>query len=366
MKVLMLLHNLRVSAGVSSYVMNYFRAIDHSKIQMDFAIWRDIPSPYYEEIRKAGSKVFILPPIKKIAKHIEECERIISSEKYDVIHDNTLLISYPIMYVAQKYGVPVRLLHSHNSKLGETKTKELRNKIFIPLLKMTATDYAACSGLAAKAMFGSNQYNLIPNIIMDQHFEYSEERRSFIRHTMGIDNKIIIGSVGRLAIQKNPLFALDVFKALLKTNPRLEYWWIGSGPLDQAFNDRIKELGLDRQVRAMGSRDDVVDLYQAMDIFFMPSVFEGFGIVAVEAQTMGLPTIVSDVVPHEVMFTDLVKFISIDKGPDNCARELEQQIKDIKPRRGYLYELGKSPFSCKNAGEHLLSLYNKMIVKKTN
>lgn len=130
-KVLMLLPNLRVSNGVASFAMNYFRNLNHDEVQMDFAIYSDVQTPYYEEIRKQGRRIYVLPSIKRIDLHIKCCLDILNQGQYDVIHDNTLIITLPMMWCAMLKRVPVRILHSHNSKLGETKKKEIRNKAFL-------------------------------------------------------------------------------------------------------------------------------------------------------------------------------------------------------------------------------------------
>ena len=365
-KVLMLLHNLRVSAGVSSYVMNYYRSVNHNRIQMDFVIWKDVPSPYYKTIEEFGSRVYVLPSLKNLHQHIKMCEQIIKDGHYDIIHDNTLLISYPIMRIAKKHNVPVRILHSHNSKLGETPIKEIRNSLFLPLLKATATDFAACSGLAAEAMNTTDKYTLIPNVILDDNFAYSTDKRTITRRKMRVEDKIVIGSVGRVAEQKNPLFALDVIRELIKGNESVEYWWIGSGPMDQEFKNKIEELGLEKHVKALGSREDVADLYQAMDLFFMPSRFEGFGIVAVEAQTMGLPTVASSVLPQEIVFTDdLVTFVDLNESIEKWAIIINNQLQRSDERKSRIPELQRSLFSCKNAGKRLEKLYLGLLLSKS-
>lgn len=331
---------------------------------MDFVIWKDVPTPYYETIEEYGSRVFVLPSLKNLFEHIKTCEQIIKNGHYNIIHDNTLLISYPIMKIAQRHSIPVRILHSHNSKLGETPIKEIRNSLFLPFLKATATDFAACSGLAADAMNTTDKYTLIPNVILDNNFVYSTDKRKIIRSKMHVEDKIVIGSVGRVAEQKNPLFALDVINELVKKNESIEYWWIGSGPMDQEFMNKIKVLGLGDHVKALGSREDVADLYQAMDVFFMPSKFEGFGIVAVEAQTMGLPVVASSVLPKEIVFTDLVRFIDLNESIEEWARNISSQILRSNRRKSRIFELERSLFSCKNAGQRLESLYCDLLLSK--
>jgi len=361
--VLMLLHNLRVSAGVSSYVMNYFRTIDHMKIHMDFAIWNDVDTPYYKEIESKGSKVYVLPSVKNISTHVKMCQEVLQKGHYDVIHDNTLMISFPLMKEAEKAHVPVRLLHSHNSKLGETRAKEIRNKLFLPLLKETSTDYAACSKLAALAMFGDLYYDFIPNVVSAEKLNYSSEKRRVIRKELGAGEKVIIGTVGRVAAQKNPLFAIDVIESLMEKDPNVEYWWIGSGLMDKELAYRVQNSKYKERIRLLGSRDDVPDLYQAIDVFFLPSLFEGLPVTGVEAQVMGLPSVLSDTITKEVVFTDLVKFVDLRESVEYWSKVLLEQIKRVPSRRSYIEELRNSPFSDQKAGAYLAQIYEKLIKK---
>lgn len=175
-KVLMVVPNLRVSNGVASYAMNYFRALDHDRVHMDFCLIDDIDSPYYQEIKDAGCKYYILPKIKKPVTQIQECRRILKAGKYDILHNNILLGSILLMQCAKTEHVPVRILHSHNSRLGETDKKEKRNALFVPLIKRAATNYAACSKLAAQALFGEAEYDFIPNIISEKRVAFTEKK----------------------------------------------------------------------------------------------------------------------------------------------------------------------------------------------
>lgn len=120
-RVLFLVGNLRPSNGVTSFVMTYFRNIDHNKFVIDFALLNDVKTPYYKEIKDLGGKIYILPPIKKIGSHLKRCKQILESEDYQIIHDNLLLSSIPMMYRAYKRKIPVRILQSHNTKLSSIK-----------------------------------------------------------------------------------------------------------------------------------------------------------------------------------------------------------------------------------------------------
>ncbi len=364
MKVLMLVPNLRVSNGVASFAMNYFRRLDHAAVRMDFALCRDIDTPYYEEVKQAGGRIFILPPVKNIGKHLAACRKILRDGHYDVVHDNSLLVTLPMMLCAKAAGVKVRLLHSHNARLGETAKKERRNKLLAPLLVYAATDYAACSGEAARALLGDRPYRFIPNVISAGRIVFSKEKRTEVRRAMGVEDKIVIATVGRAAPQKNPLFALDVIRALSASVPNLAYWWIGSGPMNSQLQDAVKERGLEKTAFVLGSREDVPELYQAADIFFLPSLFEGLPVTGVEAQAAGLPCVLSDTITREVVFTDLVRYLPLDAPLETWTQALRDQITRIPERRSHRAELENSPFSDQNAGRHLEAIYRELLAEK--
>ena len=363
-RVLMVLPNLRVSNGVSSFVMNYYRELDKTQIHIDFAIYADVESPYYAEIKATGSKIFVLPALRYITQHYIKCKEILANEKYDIVHDNSLLITFPMMMAAKKEGVPIRILHSHNSKLGETKFKEKRNRLLLPLLFKQVTEYTACSKLAGDAMFGDKLFTVIPNVIDPKENQFDEVKRSAIRQSMQAEDKFIVITVGRAAYQKNPFYAMDVFKKVLEIEPNAEYWWIGSGPLDSELRAYVKEKNLEKHTRLLGSRTDVKNLYQAADCFFLPSVFEGLGIVNLEAQAFGLPCILSDVVPHEVAYTDLVTFVSLKEDIEIWADKILSVVHLNPNRLVYNQKLKESNFSSKQAGESLTLLYKELFAKK--
>ena len=358
-KVLMVLSNLRVSNGVSSYAMNYFRELDHTVIHMDFVVFNKWDNPYEPEIEAAGGRVFLLPPLRNTRQHIKACKRILRDGHYDIIHDNTLLLTYPIMKLAKKY-VPIRILHSHNSKLGETKKKENRNAFFLPFLRKQANAYAACSDLAAKAMFGDADYTLIPNVVDAGNYHFDAAIRTCVREKMGASGKRIIATVGRVAEQKNPIFALDVFELVADREPKAEYWWIGSGPLDEKVAEYARGLRHSDQVKLLGSRNDMRDLYQAIDLFLLPSRFEGLPVTGVEAQAMGLPCVISDTVTRELVYTDLVKFVSLKESKEFWAGIVLEELQR-KGRTDRSGDLLRSRFASNSAGVFLERYYKRLV-----
>ena len=358
--VLMLLPSLRVGSGVASFAIAYFRKIDKSKVHIDFACYSQKKESYAEEVESSGSKVFYLPPVFSLRKHIKTCREILQNGNYVIIHDNTLINSIPFMQVSKQF-VKIRVLHSHSSKLGETVLKAARNRIFLPRLRSLATDYAACSDLAARTLFGKRKYFLIPNVIDSGKFNFDVEQRKRIREQMNVNNKVIVGTVGRCASQKNPFRAFSIMEKVIQNNPDVEYWWVGNGPLLEQMKKYVTKKGLNNKIKLLGNRTDIADLYQAMDVFFMPSKFEGLGIACVEAQITGLPCVVSDVIPHSVAFTNLVKFISLSKTNIFWADNIISASIKNEARRSYKTELANSCFSDENAGDRLKEYYERLL-----
>lgn len=364
-KILFVLSNLRPSNGVASFAMTYFRMLDKNKYQIDFSVLYNYPSPYYQEIRKAGGKVFLLPSLHKPLTHIKACRKILLENNYQIIHDNLLISSLPMMTVAKSLHIPVRILQSHNTKLSSIKWKEIRNKIALPLLIKTANTYFACSNAAGRAMFGKKDFTVIPNTVSSNRFCFNKDMREHIREKYNCKGKIVIGTVARVTWQKNPFFAIRVIKNLVEKNPKFQYWWIGSGELDKQVQKYIDDNNLNDSIKMFGSCDDVSSLYQAMDIFFLPSLFEGLPITAIEAQAAGLPCVISDSVTKELVYTDLVQFVSLNSSLSVwCNQIIKQSIREVN-RTKYLDELKVSPFYSLNATKLLSKYYLKLVRKKS-
>ncbi|SCW32848.1 Phosphorylcholine metabolism protein LicD [Ruminococcaceae bacterium YRB3002] len=355
-RVLMIVSNLRVSNGVTNFVMNYYRNMDHEKIIIDFATLEYRESPYIEEVEGNGSQIFVLPSlVKHPFRHMKECRRIIREGKYDIVHDNSLNKTIPLMKKARK-TIPVRILHSHSTRMGETDSRERLNKLFLSSLKRTANHYTACSSNAGKAMFGTAEFAIIPNIIDTDVLRYDDARRMELRTREGVSNKKVVASVGRVAAPKNPFFAIDVISEVLKVRDDVEYWWIGSGPLDEQVSKYVGDKGLSDRIRLFGSREDMNDLYQCMDVFFLPSRFEGFGLVCIEAEACGLPCVVSSEFPPEVDVTGEVTFISLTQDTGYWASKIIEALdRDVDRKKAN--DMCRASYYSKSGSGNILSDY---------
>lgn len=320
--ILVILPNLRICNGVAAYIMNYFRHIDHSEIHMDFAVLRDIPSPYYEDIKKNGGKIFVMPSPKNMPAYCKKIKEIYKNGSYDIIHCNVVNSSVPYLYYAKKLGIKARILHSHATKSAEVKWKEIRNNLITPMALRNANVYFSCSEMAGDYLFNGSPYTVIKNALDLNCFKIDLNKREIMRRDMNLSDKFVVGTVGRLAHQKNPFFALDVFKEVLKNKSDAVYLWAGSGPLDNEAREYAEKIGISDKVLFLGSREDIVDLYQAMDVFFLPSLYEGLPVVGIEAQACGLPVVLADTITKEMKIIDNVDYISLDAPKAQWAEAL--------------------------------------------
>ena len=356
-RVLHVVHAMNCG-GIETLLMNIYRNIDRSKIQFDFLLHTDEECYYNEEIRSLGGQIYCIPSRREgIWKNIRALDVFLEKHKeYKIIHQHVSSLSYiePTKR-ARKKGVPVRIIHGHNIQEGGSKIHEYIHKINRLNIHKNATDYFACSKLVAEWMYSKKQYryqeyNIINNAIQTEQFTFSEEIRKQKREELNIQDKFVIGHVGRFNEQKNHGFLLDIFKEIYNQNKKAVLLLVGDGKLRGDIQEKVERLDLENQVIFMGVRSDVAELFQAMDAFVFPSLYEGLGIVLIEAQASGLKCFTSaKVVPEEVDVTGNVEFIALDKSSEEWASEIlksayyiRENMKDKIIQGGYdLYHIVK-------------------------
>lgn len=289
-----------VGGGVESVIMNYYRHLDHSKIQFDFICDEDSTRIPYDKIKKLGGRVFLVPRYQNLPKYLKALKKLFKENKYRIVHSNINTLSVFPLYAAKKVGIPVRISHSHSTSSRREWKRNLIKNILRPFSKKYATDYFACSELAGRYLFGNKAFDngevkIIHNAIDIDKFKFDEVARKNLRKELGIkDSTVVIGHVGRFVKQKNHTLLVDVFNEYHKKNPDSKLLLIGSGPLEDKIKNKVNRLGLSGSVLFLGQRDDANKLYSVMDVFCLPSLYEGLPVVGVEAQATGLPCIFSD------------------------------------------------------------------------
>ena len=308
--------------GTEAFMMNVFRHIDNKKFHIDFLISSREDIAYEEEIIKSGSKVFVIPSRKNGIEHYRVLDSFfkINRGKYQVLHWCTCsCTSISVLYYAYKYDVPIRIIHSHNSDCVGLHNK-LLHRLFRPIANIMATHRLACSDKASAWMFGKNVSMILKNGITLVDYSYNITIRNAYRKLFDIKaGTTVIGHVGRFDPVKNHEKIIGIFSEYLKLDDNAVLMLIGIGALTEHIKDIVNSLGITKKVLFLGERSDVPQLMQAMDIFLMPSLFEGLPFVLVEAQAAGLPCLVADTVDSHSKITRLLNFASLNDGNDTWA-----------------------------------------------
>ena len=282
-------------AGLETMLMNYYRNIDREKIQFDFLTHRPQRSDYDDEIESLGGKNYAprLYP-QNYPKYFKWMKQFFSEHpEYKIIHSHIDAMSYLPLKAAKKANIPIRIAHSHNTAIDRD-FKYLLKTYFRFKLPKVANYYCACGKEAGEFLFPGKEYMYVPNAIEIDRFLFNENVRMKKRRELGIKDEIVIGHIGRMSYQKNHKYLIDVFAEILKKKNDSILLLIGVGEKLDDIKKYVEKLGLSEQVRFLGNRADVDELYQAMDVFVMPSLFEGLPVVGVEAQFSGLSCIFSD------------------------------------------------------------------------
>ncbi|MHC0456072.1 glycosyltransferase family 1 protein [Clostridium perfringens] len=339
--------NIMDRAGLETMLMNYYRNIDRNKIQFDFLTHRSEKGAYDDEIFKLGGKVYHAPRLypKNYSKYFKFMQDFFSQHpEYKIVHSHIDTMSTFPLYTAKKSDIPIRIAHSHSSKLDIDIKLPIKflSKLFIPYF---ANKYFACGKIAGEFLHKNRNFKIINNAIDLEKFKFDKKLRKLVRDKLNIKDELVIGHVGRYCYVKNQSFLIDVFNEVLKINPNSRLILIGKGPDEEMLRSKVNNLGLNNKVQFLIDRSDVNELYQAMDIFVMPSLFEGVPVVSIEAQANGLPCIISDKVSNEVLLTNNVETIqlnanisewakticSVKKGRNqNCCKELTEKGYNIE------------------------------------
>lgn len=359
-RVLQCVNNMH-RAGLETLLMNYYRNIDRTKIQFDFLMHRSERSEYDDEIESLGGRIFRAPRLypQNYPAYFAFMEQFFREHpEYKIVHSHIDSMSYLPLLAAKKAGVPVRIAHSHSTAI-DLDFKYPLKQFFRSQIKHVATHRFACGEEAGKFLFGGRAFQVIPNAVDGEKFRFQEDVRIEKRQELGIEGKTVVGHAGRFTYAKNHPFLLEIFCEVLKQEPNAVLLLAGTGEKEQEIRGVVKKLDVVQHVEFLGSRGDVHELYQAMDIFVMPSLFEGVPVVGIEAQYAGLPCIFSDKVPREVAFTDQCQFIDLKKSATQWAQQILKSVHEANRTQS----INCTTYDIKNACHVLENRYTELFAK---
>ena len=357
------------TGGVETIALNYYKNIDHRKIQMDFLFYGDITNEFREPLEKNGDNAISVTDYQKnLFKSILDIRNVVKKGNYDIVHSQLNALNFFPLLGAWFGGAKIRIASNHSTaNLKYEFKKSIIKYILRPTTGLLANYYTSCSKYAGIWAFGKRNFKkgkikIIRNAIDLTKFSFDERVRTRKRKELNIDdNTFVVGHVGRFVKQKNHKFIIEIFNELLKKNKNSVLLLIGDGSLQNDIKNYATKLGIVENIKFLGIRYDVNELMQAMDVFLFPSIYEGLGNVITESQAVALHSLSSTAVPHEVKMTEYAEFLSLNDSAKTWANKLLIYNKKYK-RRNTHNDLIEQGYEIKTAAANLLEYYESLVV----
>lgn len=327
-RILQIVPNMH-SAGLENLIMNIYRNIDRDKIQFDFLVHYSGKYDFDDEITELGGKIYHFPVMedKNVVGYYSSLVKFFKKHsEYKVIHGHMPSLGFIYMNAAKRAGVPIRIMHSHNASASSNLKGRIKG-IAVKFAKYPSNYLLACSEKAGKFQYGKSKFKIMHNAIDAERFSYNPDIRADVRKELGLMNETAFLHIGRFTKQKNHKFLLDIFEEYLKLEPNAKLFLMGEGELLPEIHDLVVNKKLENKVIFLGVRKDAWRIYQACDMFLLPSIHEGLPVVGIETQAAGLMSVMADTITSEVDITGLVRFISLEKSAKEWAAEIQEICK---------------------------------------
>lgn len=358
--------------GAETNMMNYYREMDRSRFQCDFLVHRPEEGAYEKEILELGGKIFRLPALhplkidaykKAVALFFDE------NPGYQIIHGQLSELGVFIYEEAKKRKIPVIIAHAHNSpKLRDYDAKFLFREIWKKRMRKSVNTYFTCGGDSAKWLFGKNlaaKAYQMNNAVNTADFAFDQVLRKTKKIELSADKKLNFFHVGRFHKQKNHHFLIELFSEFIKLQPGSHLYLVGEGSLKASVQKRVNKINLGKQVTFLGLRDDVAELFQAMDVFLFPSLFEGLPVALVEAQASGIFCAISDAIPSEAILVDENVLVqSLERSPEDWAQAVLVNYADFE-RKDVSAEIISAGYDIKANANKLEEKYLQLVKQFT-
>ncbi len=346
--------------GAETLLMNILRNINKQKYELFFLCYGNKKFDYEDELTSLGGKIIrISTPTSNIFKNVKQIKKIIKDNNIDVVHCHTYFNSMYALIAAKQCKIKKRITHSHNT-ISEKNPSILKRFYFFVskiIINLYSTDFLACGQEAGEALFFRNKnFRIIDNGIILDKFYYDSEIREKKRKELNFsDGYQVIGHVGRFEEAKNHEFLIDIFDGYQKKHKDSILLLIGDGSLRTSIEKKIREKHLQNKVFLLLKRSDVNEIYNAMDLFLFPSLYEGLPVVLIEAQTNGLPIVASDTIDKDSDYTNTISFLSLNDSKDIWITEIEDRIgKRVNNKK----IMENSKYNIKNTVKQIEEIYS--------
>lgn len=350
-------------SGVMSVIMNYYRHIDRTLVQFDFLCFIRCENSYDDEISSYGGRIYYVNKPGSSIAAMRELETFFKEHegRYQWFHNHEVYLSFYLWRLANRYDFGHFAIHSHATRYSDRWLSARRNQLLCYPISFMKCNRIACSRAAGNFLFGEkvvkcNNVFIIYNAIDCRKYRYNKVKREELRNCLGVQDKLVIGHVGRFEKQKNHEFLIESFAIFIKQCPESVLILIGSGSLKATIEQKVKVAGLEKAVFFLGQQNNSQDWYQAMDLFWLPSVYEGLPMAAVEAQASGLPCLLAETITQEVALLETTKLLSLKKGPEFWASEGRKQ-QSTKARDDAWHTIEKAGFGIERASVALQQYY---------
>ncbi|WP_018757163.1 glycosyltransferase family 1 protein [Paenibacillus terrigena] len=343
-RILHVVSSLARGSGVMSVIMNIYQNLDKSNVQFDFIFFKDVNDSYENEITSYGGEIYKIPrpSIKGMLTFYSFTSNFFkeNSEKYTALQIHEVYLCSILAPVAKRNGIKNIIAHCHNTMYADKFVNSIRNRVLCLPLKRVVDINFACSVAAGEFLFGkkamrTGKVRVINNAIDCDKYKFDQDTRNNIRNELSINDKFVIGHVGRFNEQKNHTQLLDIFVEIKKIRSNSQLLLVGEGPLKDYIKEKAETLGISKDILFLGQRSDVDRLLQSMDVFIMPSLFEGLPVVGIEAQATGLLCYMSDEVTEEVSISNLY-FKSLNVPPHEWANDIIENFNGFQRKNNSL------------------------------
>ena len=357
-------------AGIETMLMNYYREMDRNLVQFDFLANKPDPGEYDDEIRAMGGRVFVSPGLNPL--HFPRYRRFVGEilqkdPSIRIVHAHNEAMGYYALESAKDAGIPVRIAHAHNTQIIRDYKYPLK-MVCKRLLPGAATDFWSCGRDAGIYYYGRERWEkkgfILHNAINLDRFRFQPDVRARIRRQYGLEDAFVIGHVGRFNLQKNHTRLLDIFAKTAESDPTARLALIGVGELEAETKEKAQRLRLGDRVLFLGQMGNVYEWYQAMDLFLLPSLFEGLPVVGVEAQAAGLPCVFSENVTDEILLSPAASRISLEAGDAEWAQRILEARSETGDRAKGEDIARKAGYDIHTEAKKLQGIYLEMAERK--